>query len=130
MTTIFKRIFRVLRSYGVGTSGRLDRKEDNMDPYADSYDEHFDSTAFSSDNPNPGGYPDYPDQILEDLSNFKLTPPSSLAEIKRARNQEIKKYHPDRFMDDPERIETAKEILQIYNASYERLKKFFQSRSH
>jgi len=130
MTTIFNRIFRVLRSYGVDISGRFDRKEDHRDSYTDNHEEPFGSNNFSFDDVPPEGYPGYPDQILEDLSNFKLTPPSSLAEIKRARNQEIKKYHPDRFMDDPARIETAKEILQIYNASYARLKKFFQDRSH
>jgi DnaJ-domain-containing protein 1 len=129
MSTIFKRIFNMLRSYGVGSSGVFDRKDDNMDSYTDNYEDHFDSTDSFFDNSNSEAYPDYPDQILEDLSNFHLPPPSSLSEVKKARNQEIKKYHPDRYMDDPERVETAKEIMQIYNASYERLKKFFQSRS-
>ena len=73
---------------------------------------------------------DYPDQIVEDLANFRLTPPSSFAEVKKARKRESKKYHPDRFMEDPERQATAQKIMQIYNASYERLKAFYQNRPH
>ena len=31
-------------------------------------------------------------------------------------------------MNDPEKRKTAKEILQIYNASYERLKAYYEGR--
>ncbi|MCG8337734.1 MAG: J domain-containing protein [Proteobacteria bacterium] len=64
-----------------------------------------------------------PDQVTEDLQLFGLTPPSSLDEVKKARNREIKKFHPDKFLQEPEKMETAKKILQIYNAAYDRLEK-------
>ncbi len=81
-------------------------------------------------NQNQQGYsstdfkkPSAPDQIKEDLNLFGLTPPSSLDEVKKARNREIKKFHPDKFLQEPEKMETAKRILQIYNAAYDRLEK-------
>ena len=68
-----------------------------------------------------------PVQVVEDLAVFGLRPPSSLEEVKKARNREIKKYHSDRFVDDPEKYRTSKEIMQIYNAAYDRLKLHFKS---
>jgi len=70
-------------------------------------------------------YQNVPQQVVEDLKVFDLTPPSSLAEVKKRRNEEIKKYHSDRFISDPERFKTSTEIMQIYNAAYERLKEYF-----
>ena len=67
-------------------------------------------------------YAGYPQQVIEDLHLFGLSPPVTLEELRKTRNREIKKFHPDRFMNDPEKMETAKRILQIYNAAYERLK--------
>ena len=65
----------------------------------------------------------YPQDFIDDLAVFGLVPPSSMAEVKKKRNQEIKKYHPDRFNDQPEKIATAKEILQLINTAYGRLEK-------
>jgi hypothetical protein len=69
--------------------------------------------------------PEYPQQVIEDLAVFNLRPPSSMEEIKRVRNQEMKKYHADRFYNDPERYQTSQEIMQIYNTAYERLKNYY-----
>lgn len=69
----------------------------------------------------------WPAQVVEDLNTFGLKPPSSLEEVKKARNAGIRKYHPDRFLDDPSRLETAKRIMQIYNTAYERLEKWFSA---
>ncbi|MBA4367816.1 MAG: hypothetical protein C0403_09280 [Desulfobacterium sp.] len=122
----------VLRSYRFDESEWFDRDEDIKAINKNNREETIDSDSSDSffDDSHLKKFKDYPDQILEDLSNFKLAPPSSLSEVRKARNQESKKYHPDRFMDDTERQETAKEIMQIYNESYSRLKKFFQNRSH
>lgn len=69
-----------------------------------------------------------PQQVVDDLAVFGLTPPSSLEEVRKARNREIKKYHSDRFVNDSERYETSKQIMQIYNAAYDRLKEHFEAR--
>ena len=64
---------------------------------------------------------------VEDLAVFGLTPPSSLEEVRNARNREIKKYHSDKFMHDPEKFKTSKEIMQIYNAAFDRLGKYYKN---
>ncbi|MBF0100517.1 MAG: hypothetical protein HQK77_06370 [Desulfobacterales bacterium] len=68
-----------------------------------------------------------PKQVIEDLSVFGLKPPSSWEDVRSARNREIKKYHSDRFINDPKKFETSKEMMQIYNAAYERLKLYFHN---
>lgn len=67
----------------------------------------------------------YPTQVVEDLAVFGLTPPASLEAVKKVRNSEVKKYHSDLFMHDLEKQETGKQIMQIYNSAYERLKKYY-----
>lgn len=69
---------------------------------------------------------DMPTGFVENLALFDLTPPSSLDEVRKARNREIKKYHSDKFINDPEKLETSKEIMQIYNAAFDRLKEYYE----
>lgn len=68
------------------------------------------------------GHHGLPAQVVADLAVFGLTPPVTFETVQKARNREIKRYHPDRFGQAPEKQDTAKEILQIYNAAYARLK--------
>ncbi len=69
----------------------------------------------------------YSRQLVEDLQLFGLIPPSSLEDVRQVRNQEMKKFHPDRYLNQPEKMETAKKIVQIYNAAYDRLKINFKT---
>jgi hypothetical protein len=66
-----------------------------------------------------------PRQVVEDLAVFNLTFPSTWEQVRKARNREIKKYHSDMFVGDPEKYRTSKEIMQIYNAAYDRLKSYY-----
>lgn len=63
----------------------------------------------------------YSDAMLRDLAAFGLTPPVTLEELKQARKRELKKYHPDRFANDPEKMQSANRIVQILGETYERL---------
>jgi DnaJ-domain-containing protein 1 len=69
----------------------------------------------------------FPQQVVQDLAEFGLTPPSSIAEVKKKWKDEMKKYHSDKFMNDPEKFKVSKEIMQIYNAAYDRLKQYYQT---
>jgi DnaJ-domain-containing protein 1 len=84
--------------------------------------DHTDSQSYR-EKTNPTKPSAYPQQVVEDLHLFGLKPPISFEQVKKARNQEIKKFHPDKFLSDPEKMETAKQIVQIYNAAYDRLEK-------
>ncbi len=74
-------------------------------------------------------YPGIPTEVVEDLATFNLRPPGSLEAVRNARNREVKKYHSDRFLNDPEKLETSKEIMQIYNAAYDRLAAYYRKQT-
>ena len=71
--------------------------------------------------PRPPRASKYSDAMLRDLAAFGLTPPVTLEELKKARKLELKKYHPDRFAHDPEKMQSANRIVQILGETYERL---------
>jgi len=137
MTSLLKRLGNVARSYvNAGSRRREELKDIDEDPlrngdwrakdngtYHGRKQEEA-STRFSQDRPSYSGLPQ---QVVDDLAVFNLTPPASMDAIRQARNREIKKYHSDKFINDPEKLETSKEIMQIYNAAYDRLKSYYES---
>ena len=131
MTEILRRLYNITRSRIPKTTRNKDHEYssfEELDPFNKMSDQ--DAGNRSSSDFNSAGdskqYQNVPQQVVEDLKVFDLTPPSSLAEVKKRRNEEIKKYHSDRFISDPERFKTSTEIMQIYNAAYERLKEYFK----
>lgn len=69
-----------------------------------------------------------PQQVVDDLALFGITPPGSWDEVIKARNREMKKYHPDKYMSKEEKVDAANEIAQIYNTAFERLEKYYENR--
>ncbi|MFC1857774.1 hypothetical protein ACFL9U_07045 [Thermodesulfobacteriota bacterium] len=144
MSEILRRLTRIAKSYLFpGTRGVAgERVQDEFSSFEEreagsseagySYDTKNTGKADqtrgpSSAKPHPvDDYPGIPKQVVEDLAVFDLTPPSSLKAVRAARNREIKKYHSDRFMNDREKFETSKQIMQIYNAAYDRLEEYFK----
>ncbi|MFP4309190.1 MAG: J domain-containing protein [Desulfococcaceae bacterium] len=139
MTDLLKRLARIARANIPNPNEWLDRWTERrghwFDPNAENKagegeagrfrsEEDFHAGNRGRENPTAG----VPRQVVEDLAVFGLTPPSSLEEVRKARNREIKKYHSDRFVNDSERYETSKQIMQIYNAAYDRLKEHFEAR--
>jgi len=132
---MLKRLVDVARSYiqtGDGgrqadTDGRWrDLRRNGSRSYGDATqggEDHGQSSRRQDSRTVPGGIPQ---QVIDDLAVFNLTPPSSLEAVRNARNREIKKYHSDKFVNDPEKLETSKEIMQIYNAAYDRLQAYYQ----
>jgi DnaJ-domain-containing protein 1 len=131
MTEIFRRLYNITRS-------RIPKATRNKDHEYSSFEgfdpENKESEQDAGNRPssdfNSAGasreYQNVPQQVVEDLKVFDLTPPSSLEEVKKRRNEEIKKYHSDKFINEPERFKTSTEIMQIYNAAYERLKEHYK----
>jgi len=131
MTEIFRRLYDITRSRIPKTTRNKDHEYssfEELDPFNKMSDQDAGNRSSSDFNSagTSGQYQNVPQQVVEDLKVFDLTPPSSLAEVKKRRNEEIKKYHSDRFISDPERFKTSTEIMQIYNAAYERLKEYFK----
>jgi DnaJ-domain-containing protein 1 len=88
---------------------------------------HFDEAYQDTDRQSSGAPPppQCPPQVVKDLEVFGLSPAATWDDVRRARNREVKKYHSDRFVNDPQRLETSKEIMQIMNAAYERLENHY-----
>lgn len=140
MTDLLKRLARIARANIPNPNEWLDRLAERrgyrFDP--DSEDDGAESEpgrghaegegARAGDSGTQSWSSGVPQQVVDDLAVFGLTPPSSLEEVRKARNREIKKYHSDRFVNDSERYETSKQIMQIYNAAYDRLKAHFEAR--
>jgi hypothetical protein len=133
MKDIVNRLFRIIRSqtHRLPFAKRFNRLRKTAKNKSYSYNHANDNRENHFKNPgaekNAGIKSDIPAQILEDLAVFELTPPSSLEEVKKARNREIKKFHPDKYIDDPGKYKTSIEIMQIYNAAYERLEKYYSN---
>ncbi|MFH2130435.1 MAG: hypothetical protein ABIK68_08680 [bacterium] len=135
---ISQRLFRLMRSIAedkfVTISRFIDDSSDFLDERLSTWEAEFDvrdddPKTVNDDHeqktePEP---PDskYSDQFIDDLQLFGLKPPSSLEEVRHIRNHEMKKFHPDKYLNQPEKVETAKQIVQIYNAAYDRLKRSF-----
>jgi predicted alternative tryptophan synthase beta-subunit len=123
MTEIFRRLYNITRSRIPKITRDKDHEYSSFEEF-DPLDKNSEQDAGSRAGTS-GQYQNVPQQVVEDLKVFDLTPPSSLEEVKKRRNEEIKKYHSDRFINDPERFKTSTEIMQIYNAAYERLKEYY-----
>lgn len=126
MSELLRRAARIIRSYA---SSGLDVSFDE-DPHVEHETQKKRTKEQRQDAPTgkakTTAYPGVPQQVVEDLGVFDLSPPSSWEEVKAARNREIKKYHSDKFVNDPGRFETSKEIMQIYNAACDRLRAYYQ----
>jgi DnaJ-domain-containing protein 1 len=140
MTDLFKRLARLARANLSSPTDWLDRWAERrgyrLDPGAEEEPSGSDAGRAADDRgaSHPGSegprraYAGVPQAVVDDLAVFGLTPPSSLEAVRKARNREIKKYHSDRFVNDAERYETSKQIMQIYNAAYDRLKTHFEAK--
>lgn len=67
-------------------------------------------------------------QLLQSYANLELTPGASLEDVKRAYRELIKRYHPDRHANDPERARIATELVQQLTRAYETLTRHLEQR--
>lgn len=144
MPDLIKRLIKIARASAGDVLDRYGRRNqnaysekggggDDFEPEGNNYHYREQSSSSKGQNFSHGNSPGneealWPSQVVEDLRTFGLKPPSTLEEVKKARNAEIRKYHSDRFLHDPDKLEISKQIMQIYNAAYERLEKWFSER--
>lgn len=55
---------------------------------------------------------------------------ASADEAKQAYIASVKKYHPDRFQDDPAKLKIGEEMLKEINLAYAQLKTYFKEKPH
>lgn len=125
MSSILKRLANIARS----RIGKAILKGFNFPESGFGFDRDNFSGKPGKPRPSEEINPKWPQQVVDDLSIFGLKPPSSLEEVKKVRNREAMKYHTDRFTGDPEKEETSKRIMQIYNTAFDRLENWYRSDS-
>ncbi len=125
MSQLLRRVVQIVRSH-VSPSLGFPANPSDEEPYSKAHTTQKKTRqknrAPSSAQTSRG----IPQQVIDDLAVFDLTPPSSLDKVRAARNKEIKKYHSDKFVNDPDRFDTSKEIMQIYNAAFDRLRAYYE----
>jgi hypothetical protein len=66
--------------------------------------------------------------IADYYANLEVKKGASLDEVKENYRRLMRKYHPDRFNDDPQMQELAKEISQELSTAYDRVKQHIKRR--
>lgn len=119
---MINRLFNVLKAHM-----NYGKKIPNVDPseYENYFSDNSSSKESSASTSNSSGFPQ---QVIDDLAVFGLTPPASFDDVKKARNQEMRKYHPDKFNSEEDKGEAANEIAQIYNEAFSRLKDYYEKK--
>jgi len=62
-----------------------------------------------------------PEGYKQDFSNLEVPPAASLEEVRRSYKKLLRKYHPDRHADNPQKQQMATRITQKLNVSYQRI---------
>jgi len=125
--SFLSRLYNITKSYAPKKKGnRMNSfyQQDNASRYKNQESASFQNKHTDYQNSHAT---DIPRQVVKDLAEFELSPPSSLDEVKKRWKAEMKKYHSDKYLHDPEKLKVSKEIMQIYNGAYERLKQYYQS---
>ena len=136
MKDVLERLYKIVRSKTPNPEELVEkwlkkkRKSTSKESWYNNFYKKWEKAGQSDDTSNSqsSSQKSYSQQVVDDLAAFGLTPPSCLDEVKKARNREVKKYHSDKFMNDPDKLETSKQIMQIFNAAYDRLKDYYESK--
>jgi DnaJ-domain-containing protein 1 len=65
--------------------------------------------------------------LKRDYANLEVPFGSSFDMVKKAYKRLLVQYHPDRYANNPEKLQTATEIVKKINDSYMRIKQFHQN---
>lgn len=140
---VSQRLFRLMRTIAEDKfetiSRFIDEGSDLLDEQLRSWEDEFDLNSDDSfeekqrqahhQEKSETVQTDKGSQLEDDLQLFGLQPPSNLETVRQVRNRELKKFHPDKYLGQPEKLETAKQIVQIYNTAYDRLKRYYNNGS-
>ena len=115
---LFERISRLARAE---LNHLLDGAETatSRPDYRSGDDAWSSSTQTSKERPSRSGVE--PTQRELDFAALELEPESDQQAIRKAYRRLLKRYHPDRFNDDPEREAAANELTRRLREAYERL---------
>lgn len=67
-------------------------------------------------------------QLAQYYANLELQPGATLEDVKKAYRELMRKYHPDKFLGDPEKHRAATELAQSLTEAYQKLSARLSSR--
>lgn len=73
--------------------------------------------------------PDPQEHLRQDYANLEVPFKSDLDTVKKQYKKLLRKYHPDRFAQDPEKYRSATEITKKLNESFQRIREYHEHRS-
>jgi len=117
--SIRHRLWNVVRSE---LSSLSDRARDRLaelgsgsSPDADAWDEDGPESWRQRGDPDE-------EQLRQYYANLEIEPGASLKEVKSAYRRQMRRYHPDRHADDPEKVRIANEVSQQLREAYEAIR--------
>jgi len=90
-------------------------------PPRDDETEHADDAPDGNDAEASETQPEVPPDVAEAYRALEVSVGSDRAAVKAAYRRLMKRYHQDRFENDPERRETAGEVSKRLNLAYDRI---------
>lgn len=67
-------------------------------------------------------------QLAQYYANLELRPGATRDDIKRAYRELMRKYHPDKFLDDPDKHRSATELAQSLTEAYRKLNEHLEAK--
>lgn len=124
MNQIIDRFYRLLKS------AKLDREDPPVDTdYTEAWKELDDFLKDKSSSGNNTGKPDIPSILREDYRILGVEFGASFNVVKKEYIFLVKKHHPDKFADNPDRQKKANEKIKSINISYNRIKAWESAKS-
>ncbi len=115
---LFDRLSRLARAE---LNHILDQATSSDPPTSDAFTEDRWSEDFDASPRTTAAARSEPSQRALDFAALELAPGSDQAAIRNAYRRLLKRYHPDRYTDDPEREAAANELTRRLREAYERL---------
>lgn len=126
--SILSRLYDVVRAHagqiGNRRPSRHRRAEENPDT---GYYEETEQQSYQTEEEwEPAPEPQRNDPIAQAYGVLELPIGANLDQVRQARKQLLRRYHPDKHASDPERMKTASEVSQQINAAYKTLEAYLK----
>ncbi len=119
------RIFKIIRA-NIGDALSQEPQMDSLE--RELYRQYQEQMRKAAAEPTYEQTPPPPAYSAEELGYYQaleVQPGATFEQIKAAYKLMVKKYHPDRFPNEPDKQKTAIEIIQRINIAYSYLEKKF-----
>ena len=116
--SLFKRIKNIIRS-NINSKQSFYNNDYNSDVNFESFSPEFEDTDLNDKIKQTTGHNYSADSLEQEYyANLELPYGAGFDEIKSAYKRLLKKYHPDKFYGNPQKLEIAQEVVKKLNIAY------------